>query len=182
MNMWICQICEHEASRRGNIITHLKLVHSIDDRDSRNAHRKTNKAITLNCEDGKAQTSIDSNEFGQQTPEDELQSRKLGSGIPLLDIQSPERMLQDGGHYNELPRNQPKMISHQPEIKEYEDSEEEDSEGDERYTNLHEQKLMEEQIDKMYGHLKAKKRRILDNVLKKYLTICNLEPNVFVTH
>ena len=64
-------------------------------------------------------------------------------------------MLQDGGHYGKLPRHQPRMK---------EDSE--DSAGDERYTNLHEQELMEEQIDKIYGDLKAKKRRILDNVLK----------------
>ena len=63
--------------------------------------------------------------------------------------------MEDGGHYGKLPRHQPRM--------------EEDSEysaGDERYTNLHEQELMEEQIDKIYGDLKAKKRRILDNVLE----------------
>ena len=33
--MWICRICEHKAGRRGNIIRHLKLVHSIDDRDGK---------------------------------------------------------------------------------------------------------------------------------------------------
>ena len=119
---------------------------------------ETNKVLN-----GKAQTGMDSNEFGQQTSEDshELQSRMLGSGIPMsqeryTSINSPERMLQDGGHYGKLPRHQPRM--------EKEDSQ--DSEGDERYTNLHEQELKEEQIDKIYGDLKAKKRRILDNVLK----------------
>ena len=133
------------------------MVHSIDNRDGKNASRETNKALN-----GKAQTSMDSNEFEQQTSEDshELQSRMLGSGIPMSEerytsINSPKRMLQDGGHYGKLPRNQPRI----------EDSE--DSEGDERYTNLHEQELMEKQIDTIYGDLKAKKRRILDNVLDR---------------
>ena len=152
--MWICRICEHKAGRRGNIIRHMNLVHSIDDRDGKNAYRETNKAIPLN---GKAQTTMDSNEFGQQTSEDShgLQSRMLGSGIPLSEerypsMNSPERMLQDGGHFNELPRHQPRIISHQPRTQEYDDSEEEeDSEDEKRYQNLPDQELTEEQIDKI---------------------------------
>ena len=120
--MWICRICEHKTGRRGNIIRNLKLVHSIDDRDGKNAFRETNKAIPLN---GKAQTSMNSNEFGQQTSEDShgLQSRMLGSGIPFSEerypsMNSPERMLQDGGHFIELHRHQPRIISHQPRTQE----------------------------------------------------------------
>ena len=94
--MWICRICEHKTSRRGNIIRHLKLVHSIDDRDRKNVYSETNRVLN-----DKAQTSMDSNGFGQQTYEYEVQSRMLSSGIPLskeryLGMNSPERMLQDG--------------------------------------------------------------------------------------
>ena len=80
--MWICRIREHESCRRGNIIRHIKLVHSIDDRDGKNAYRETNKSIPLY---GKAQTSMDSNEFGQHTSEDShgLKLRMLGFRIPL---------------------------------------------------------------------------------------------------
>ena len=60
--MWICRIFDHKAGRRRNIIRHQKLVHYIDDRDGKNAYRETNKALN-----GKAQTSMDSNEFEQQT-------------------------------------------------------------------------------------------------------------------
>ena len=57
--MWICRICDHKkAGRRGNIIRHLKLVHSIDDRNGKNAHRETNKALN-----GEAPTRMDSDEF-----------------------------------------------------------------------------------------------------------------------
>ena len=82
---------------------------------------------------------MDSNEFEQQTSEDShgLQSRMLGSGIPLSEerypsMNSPERMPQDGGHYGKL--HQPRIISHQPRTQEYDDSEEkEDSEDEKRY-------------------------------------------------
>ena len=37
--MWICRICDHKTARRGNIIRHLKLLHSIDDRDCKNAYK-----------------------------------------------------------------------------------------------------------------------------------------------
>ena len=43
---------------------------------------------------------------------------------------------------------------------------EEDSEGYKRYQALPDQGLTEEQIDKIYRDLKAKKRRILDCLLK----------------
>ena len=83
--------------------------------------------------------------------------RMLGSGIPLSEdrypsMNSPERMLRDGGHYNELPRNQPRMISHQPKIKEYEDSEEEEEEGSEdekSYQNSPNQDPTGEKIDEI---------------------------------
>ena len=98
----------------------------------------------------------------------------LEESYPSMD--SSERMgdLQDGQNYSELPRHQARMISHQPSMfpEEYDDSyddtekEEEDSEGDKRYQELPEQELTEEQIDKIYGDLKAKKRRILDCLLK----------------
>ena len=51
-------------------------------------------------------------------------------------------------------------------MNEYEDSEEEDFEDEKRYQNFYDQEFMEEQRDKIYGDLKAKKRRILDNLLK----------------
>ena len=50
---------------------------------------------------------------------------------------------------------------------EYDDSEEEENfENEKRYQNLPDQELTEERIDEIYGDLKAKKRRILDSVLK----------------
>ena len=144
--MWICRICKYEASRRGNIIRHLKLVHSIDDRDGQNAYRKTNKV--LNC---KAQTSMDSNEFRLQTPEDELQSRMVGSGIPLSDIQYPERMIQYG---RELHRHRARM------------SEEEEEEEEEERTNPG--LYPSEQIEKFGDDTKRKKCHILDCVLDTF--------------
>ena len=98
--MWICRICDHKAGRRENIIRHLKLVHYIDDRDGRNAYRETNEALN-----GKGKTSMDSNEFEQQTCEVSHgpQSNMLGSGIPLSEerysnMNSPKRLLRDERH------------------------------------------------------------------------------------
>ena len=156
INMWICRICDHKAGRRGNIIRHLKLIHSIDDRNGKNVYRE-------NCKDGKAPTSMDSDEFEQQTSEVShgLQSNMSGSGIPLSDIQHPKRLLKD------------ERYSHrqEPRRREYDETEEEEDFEDEkryqiRYQNLPEQELTEERIDEIYGDLKAKKRRILDSVLK----------------
>ena len=54
----------------------------------------------------------------------------------------------------------------------FDDSEEEEDNSEdekryrERYQNLPDQELAEEKIDEIYGDLKAKKRRILDSVLK----------------
>ena len=156
--MWICRICDHKAGRRGNIIRHLKLVHYIDDRDGKNVYRETNKALN-----GKTQTSMDSNEFEQQTSEVShgLQSNMSGSGIPLSEerypnMNSSKRLLQYERH----------SLRQQPRTQEYDDSEEENSEDEKRYQNLPDQELTEEKIDEIYGDLKAKKRRILDSVLK----------------
>ena len=194
--MWSCKICSHKTSRRGNIVRHIKLVHGIDDRDGKNATKDSNKAagMTSYGEDrletqgiptygedrletlgiatygeDRLETPACSNGFKQQ-------SGMMGKGIPLseeryLHRNSPELMidLQDGGHYEKLARHQPRMISHQSRMEENEDSDkesEEDSEGDKRYQALPEQELTEEQIDKIYGDLKAKKRRILDCLLK----------------
>ena len=87
---------------------------------------------------------MNSSEFGQKTSEDShgLQSRMLGSGIPLSEeryssLHSPERMLQDRRYFNDLHGLQPRIISHQPRTQEYDDSEEEeDSEDEKRYQNL----------------------------------------------
>ena len=157
--MWICRICDHKAGRRGNIIRHLKLVPYIDDRDVKNAYRETNKVLN-----GKAQSSMDSNEFEQQTSEVSHgpQSNMSDSGIPLseeryLNMNSPKRLLRDEKH----------SLRQQPRSQEYDDSEEEEnSENEKRYQNLPDQELTEEKVDEIYGDLKAKKRRILDSVLK----------------
>ena len=123
--MWICRICDHQTGRRGNIIRHLKLVHSVDDRDGKNAYRETNKALN-----GKAQTSIDSYEFEQTSEVSHgLQSNMSGSGIPLSEerypnMNSPKRLLQDERH----------SLRQQPRTQEYDDSEEEEnSENEKRY-------------------------------------------------
>ena len=71
--MWICRICEHKADRRGNIIRHLKLIHSIDDRDCKNAYNDSNKALRIPSY----------GESWKDTPVCRLQSRMKGSGIPL---------------------------------------------------------------------------------------------------
>ena len=110
---------------------------------------------------------MDSNEYEQQTFEDSngLQSRMSGSGILLSEerypnMNSPKRMLQDERH----------SLRQQPRMQEYDEEEEENSEDEKRYQkhyqNLPDQELTEEKIDKIYGDLKAKKRRILDSVLK----------------
>ena len=159
--MWICRICDHKAGRKGNILRHLKLVHSFDDRNGKNAYRE-------NCEDGKVPTGMDSDEFEQHTSEVShgLQSNMSSLGIPLSEerypnMNSPKRLLQDERH----------SLRRQPRMQKYDVSEEEEDYEDEkryqiRYQNLPDQELTEERIDKIYGDLKAKKRRILDSVLK----------------
>ena len=106
---------------------------------------------------------MDSDEFEQQTSEVShgLHSNMSGSGIPLSDIQHPKRLLKDESH----------SLRRQPRRREYDVSEEEEDSEDEkryqiRYQNLPDQELTEERIDEIYGDLKAKKRRILDSVLK----------------
>ena len=66
--------------------------------------------------------------------------------------------MQDEGHYEKLAR-------HKPRIEENEESEEEDSEEDERHQSIPDPEHTEEEIDKIYKDLKAKKRRLLDRVL-----------------
>ena len=87
-------------------------------------------------------------------------------GIPLSEERipnrnSPKRMLQDKRH----------SLRQRSRMQENDDSEEEENSEDEkryqiRYQNLPDQELTEERIDEIYGDLKAKKRRILDSVLK----------------
>ena len=206
--MWSCKICSHKTSRRGNIIRHIKLIHGIDDRDGKNATKDSNKAVEitshgedrletpgiptygedrletpgiLTYEKDRLETPVCSNGFKQQ-------SEMLGRGIPMseeryLRMNSPK---QDGRHYSELPRHQARMISHQPSMfpEEYDDSEEDSGEKDyeryKRYQALPEQELTEEQIDKIYGDLKAKKRRILDCLLKTIPDHLKTKPSVFV--
>ena len=62
--MWICRIGEHKTTRRGNIIRHLKLVHSIDDRDGKNVSKVSNKNEGV-LSYGKVQTSNDT--YGQHS-------------------------------------------------------------------------------------------------------------------
>ena len=112
--MWICRICKHKSGRRGNIIRHMKLVHSIDDRDCKNAYKDSNKALRIpSYGQSRKDTPVCSNG---------LQSRMMGSGKQLSEERyssmiSPEPMtdLQDGGY---LPRHQPRMYEedegHQP--------------------------------------------------------------------
>ena len=157
--MWICRICDQKSDRRGNILRHLKLIHYIDDRGGQNVYRE-------NCKDGKAQPSnLNNNEFERQTSEVSqglLQSNMSGSGIPLSDIQHSKRLQKDQRYSH---RQEPKRREND------ESEEEEDSEDEKRYKiryqNLPDQELTEERIiDEIYGDLKAKKRRILDSVLK----------------
>ena len=104
---------------------------------------------------------MDSNEFEQQTSEVShgLQSRMSGSGIPLSE------------HMTDL-QDERRSLGQQPRMQKYDDSEEEEENSEdekryrERYQNLPDQELTEERIDEIYGDLKAKKRRILDSVLK----------------
>ena len=103
--MWCCQICQHKTSRRGNIIRHLKLVHSIDDRNCKNAYKDSNETSRIpSCGESRKDTPVCSNG---------VQSRMMGSGKPLSEDRyssmiSPESMteLQDGGY---LPRHDPRM-------------------------------------------------------------------------
>ena len=64
----------------------------------------------------------------------------LGSEIPLSEesypnMNPPERMLQDGGHFNELHSHKPRIISHYSKMQEYSE-EEEDPEDEERFQDL----------------------------------------------
>ena len=87
--MWICRICQNKTSRRGNIIRHLKLVHSIDDRDCKNAYKDSNETSRIpSYGESRKVTPVCSNG---------LQSRMMGSG---------KQLSEDGGY---LPRQDPRM-------------------------------------------------------------------------
>jgi len=87
--MWICRICQNKTSRRGNIIRHLKLVHSIDDRDCKNAYKDSNETSRIpSYGESRKDTPVCSNG---------LQSRMMGSG---------KQLSEDGGY---LPRHDPRM-------------------------------------------------------------------------
>ena len=147
--MWRCNLCSLKTSQRGNVICHIKEVHGIEDREARNAIKDSNTGVK-SC--GKDQTTKDSNG---------LQSRMLGSGIPLSEerypsMNSPERMidLQDGGHYNEIRRHQPRM-----------------DEEDERHqptSNPVDGLYTPEHIEKFGADLRRKKCHILDCVLDTF--------------
>ena len=129
-------------------------VHGIDDPNAQNATKDSNTGVKSNGKDKTIKVSHS------------LQSNMSGSGIPLseeryLNMNSPKRLLQDERH----------SLRQQTRTREYDDSEEEENSEDEkryreRYKNLPDQELTEERIDEIYGDLKAKKRRILDSVLK----------------
>ena len=146
--MWICRICQHKTSRRGNIIRHLKLVHSIDDRDCKNAYNDSNKASRIpSCGESQKDTPVCLNG---------LQSRMMGSGKQLSEERyssmiSPVPMTypQDGGY---LPRNEPRM----------------DEEDDESRTNPVDGLYSSEEIEKFGNDLRRKKCHILDCVLDTF--------------
>ena len=93
--MWICRIREHKSGRRGNIIRHMKLVHSIDDRDCKHAYKDSNKALRI--------PSYGENRKDTPVCLNGLQSKMMGSGKPLSEHITD---LQDGGH---LHIHDPKM-------------------------------------------------------------------------
>ena len=145
--MWICRICEHKSGRRGNIIRHMKLVHSIDDRDCKNAYNDSNKTSRIpSCGGSRKDTPVCSNG---------LQSRMMGSGKQSSEERyssmiSPEPMteLQDGGY---LPRHQPRM-----------------DEEDELVSNPVNGLYSSEQIENWGNDLRRKKCHILDCVLDTF--------------
>ena len=146
--MWRCNLCSHKTSRRGNVIRHIREVHGIDDPNAQNATKVSNTGVRSNGKDKTTEVSHG------------LQSRMSDSGIPLSE------------HMTDL-QDERRSLGQQPRMQKYDDSEEEEEENSEdekryqeRYRNLPDQELTEERIDEIYGDLKAKKRRILDSVLK----------------
>ena len=135
--MWICRICDHKTGRRGNIIRHLKLVHYIDDRDGKNIYKETNTGVNSYGESRK-DTLVCSNG---------LQTRMLGSGIPLS-----ERKTEEGRH---LPRR-PQMM------------EEDYSEEDEARTSPVDGLYPPKQIEEFDDDMRIKKCHILDCVLDTF--------------
>jgi hypothetical protein len=137
VNMWICRICEHKSGRRGNIIRHMKLVHSIDDRDCKNAYNDSNEISRIpSYSESRKAIPVCSNG---------LQSRMMGSGKQLSEERysstiSPEPMTypQDGGY---LPRNEPRM----------------DEEDDESRTNRVDGRYSSEEIGKFGDDMRRKK-------------------------
>ena len=172
--MWRCRICEKKTKKRANIVRHLKLIHGIDDIDFKSVIKDTNIGVesyetdrSQVCSNELQSRMIEkgrplSEDYGEIPYKVSLQSNMLGSGIPLSEdrysnMNSPKRLL----------RNERHSLRQQPRAQEYDDSEEEENfENEKRYQNLPDQELTEERIDEIYGDLKAKKRRILDSVLK----------------
>ena len=111
--MWRCNLCSLKTSRRENVIRHIREVHGIENPNAQNATTDSNTGVKSNVKDKTTKVSN-----GQQP-------RMLGSGIPLSEERYPSMNslkritdLQDGGHFYELPRHQPKMYEkderHQP--------------------------------------------------------------------
>ena len=145
--MWICRICQHKTSRRGNIIRHLKLVHSIDDRDCKNAYKDSNETSRIpSYGESRKDTPVCSNG---------IQSRMMGSGKQSSEDRyssmiSPESMTypQDGGY---LPKHDPRM-----------------DEEDEPISNPVDGLYSPEQIENWGNDLRRKKCHILDCVLDTF--------------
>ena len=146
--MWNCRICEHKSGRRGNIIRHMKLVHSIDDRDCKNAYKDSNKASRKpSYGESRNETPVCSNG---------LQSRIMGSGKQLSEERYPNMIppepmtdLQDGGY----------LSGHQPRMYEEEDK---------PMSNPVEGLYSPEQIENFGDDLRRKKCHILDCVLDTF--------------
>ena len=182
VNMWRCDICLRSTKKRANVIRHLKLVHGLDDRDGKNASKETNQNVGKPTYDEDQIDSLNG-----------LQSRMLGVGRPM----SEGRPYEEGLHKPRL-WVEPKEMSGGPPLRT--DSERSSSYTEEMYERRSpwmedEQELTreetpscrqpksiselaaeltEEQLNRLRAQLRAKKSRVLKNVLD--LIPNNLKP------
>ena len=147
--MWMCELCLHETKKRANVVRHLKLVHNINDREGRNAIKKSKNKVELYRED-----QMDISDFSDNH---ELQPIMMNVGRSMTEGRCHEKRNQEEQHQNfGKYKQQPIMELDNLEA----------SSGYEPKSDQDDRQYSTEQIERFGAELKAKKCYILDCVMK----------------
>ena len=102
--MWICKLCSHETKKRANLIRHLKLVHNANDREGRNATKRSTTIVEL-CRTEQMHTSESSNDHKLQSIM--MNARRSITGEGCHEKIHPEKRHQKYGMCKQQPMIEP---------------------------------------------------------------------------